>query len=236
MIQTPSNYKKIFEARYWYWLFVVITLVMASCAKAPKVVEKKLPLPPVEVQQSPEPELTTYDRWQMLVKENRHSSMDKKLENVNEFFNQFEFVEDSHLWGRKDYWATLFETLYKRGGDCEDFTIAKYFTLRSLNVPEESMRITYVISLKTNEPHMVLTLKLNSSEEPIVLDTNNNYLFPVSRRQDLVPVYSFNSSGYWIAKKEEGWEGRRLGDSSKLSLWASVLKRMNRVGSGYSDG
>ena len=236
MIQSQENMKKISVKKYQYCLFIVLMLIMTNCAKAPEVVKISPPPPQVEVQPTPQPELTPLDRWQMLVRENRYASIDKKLESVNEFFNQFEFAEDLFLWGKSDYWATLIETLTKSSGDCEDFTIAKYFTLRNLNVPDESMRITYVMSLKSKAPHMVLTLRRNSTEEPIVLDTNNNHLSPISRRQDLVPVYSFNSNGYWIAKKEDGWDGKRLGDPSKLSLWASVLERMNQSKSGYSDG
>lgn len=236
MIYFQENIGRNRAVTRWYFLLIVLTLILANCAKAPDVVDiTPPPTPQIKAQPAPQPDLTPYDRWQILVQKNKHAPLSEKLENVNEFFNQFEFVDDSSLWGKKDYWATLFETLYKQGGDCEDFTIAKYFTLRNLNVPEENLRLTYVISLKTKEPHMVLTLRLDPSEEPIVLDTNNNFLSPVSRRQDLVPVYSFNSKGYWIAKKEKGWDGKRLGGPSKLKLWASVLRRMS-LNEEYSDG
>eukprot|EP00362_Geleiidae_sp_MMETSP1317_P000800 CAMPEP_0201285118 /NCGR_PEP_ID=MMETSP1317-20130820/95249_1 /ASSEMBLY_ACC=CAM_ASM_000770 /TAXON_ID=187299 /ORGANISM="Undescribed Undescribed, Strain Undescribed" /LENGTH=98 /DNA_ID=CAMNT_0047608279 /DNA_START=1 /DNA_END=297 /DNA_ORIENTATION=+ len=98
------------------------------------------------------------------------------------------------------------------------------------------MRLTYVISIKTNKPHIVLTFQPNAWQEPLVLDTMNNYLFPVSRRTDLVPVYSFNEYGYWIARKKDGWEGERLGSAAKLPLWWSLLERMKMSRYVYSDG
>jgi predicted transglutaminase-like cysteine proteinase len=205
-------------------LFSALSVV--NCTKSPQVAQQVVSQPEVAKPSDPAPRSTSLERWQKLVQENRYASIDQKLVGVTEFFNRFDSIEDKYLWGRDDYWATLFETLEMSGGDCEDFTIAKYFTLRELNIPEESMRLTYVISLKTKKPHMVLTLLRDSSQEPIVLDSNNNYLFPVSMRQDLVPVFSFNADGYWLAKKGDGWKGKRIGSAAKLSLWQSVLLRM----------
>lgn len=77
---------------------------------------------------------------------------------------------------------------------------------------------------------MVLAYARDLSQEMIVLDTMNNYLFPVSRRSDLVPVYSFNSKGYWLARKQEGWQGERLGSPERLSMWSGLLQRMKTDG------
>jgi len=207
------------------FLVLFLTLFTLSCSKPPVVIQTTLPEPEVAEQSAPEPELTQLERWQKLVRENRYASIDQKLVSVNEFFNRFDYIEDRYLWGRNDYWATLTETLNKSGGDCEDFTIAKYFTLLELNIPEKSMRLTYVFCAKNKKPHMVLTLLVDSSQEPLVLDTLNDHLFPVSRRSDLIPVYSFNSEGYWLVKNQKGWKSERLGSAEKLSLWQGVLQR-----------
>ena len=42
-----------------------------------------------------------------------------------------------------DYWATPVESLRKGEADCEDYAIAKYFTLRQLGVADDKLRITY---------------------------------------------------------------------------------------------
>ena len=227
-IRTKIEEDATFKFNCFFYLLVVlfIHLAVVSCTKAPQIAEKIPPKPEIVKIPPPEPELSKLEQWEKLVQENRYASIYKKLVSVNTFFNQFDFAEDRFLWGKDDYWATLSETLTKNGGDCEDFTIAKYFTLKDLNIPDENMRITYVISLKTKKPHMVLTFNLNFFQEPIVLDTMNNYLFPVSKRPDLVPVYSFNKNGYWLAKKQNGWKGKRLGSATKLSLWRGLLKRM----------
>jgi predicted transglutaminase-like cysteine proteinase len=210
-------------------------MAVVSCTKAPQVA-RKIPPKPVIVKKIPRaPELSKLDQWGKLVRENRNAPVDRKLASVNTFFNQFDFIEDQFLWGQNDYWATLSETLTKSGGDCEDFTIAKYFTLKDLNIPDENMRITYVISIRTRKPHMVLTFNRNPRHEPIVLDTINNHLLPVSKRSDLVPVYSFNTNGYWLAREQDSWRGKRLGNASKLSLWREVLERMEGNKTGLPD-
>jgi len=205
---------------------VAASLVVASCTKAPQVAKNTPTRPEIVEKEPPQAQESTLERWQKLIRENRYASTESKLISVNNFFNQFDDGEDRFLWGQDDYWATLAETLAKSGGDCEDFTIAKYFTLKKLNIPAEDMRLTYVITLKTRKPHMVLTFNPDPLQEPIVLDTMNSYLFPVSKRSDLLPVYSFNEYGYWLAKKQNGWTGKRLGNASRLSLWRGVLERM----------
>jgi hypothetical protein len=68
-----------------------------------------------------------------------------KLKQVNDFFNRkIRFGEDSVIWGVPDYWATPLETLGRGEGDCEDFAIAKYMTLKLMGVPSAKMRLTYV--------------------------------------------------------------------------------------------
>lgn len=208
--------------------FVVVVMVLSvvSCTQAPQVAKTIFLKPEVAKQPEPAPEPSPLKLWRKLILENRQVSIEQKLVLVNEFFNRFDFIEDRYLWGRDDYWATPRETLSMKAGDCEDLSIAKFFTLQAMDIPEEDMRLTYVISLKTKKPHMVLTVTMDPELEPIVLDSVNNYLFPVSMRQDLVPVFSFNARGYWLAKKQDGWNGERIGSAVKLSLWNSVLQRM----------
>ena len=189
---------------------------------------KQPPPPPEVVQPAPSPPLepSKLEGWRRLVRQQRAAPIQEKLQSVNVFFNRFEFVEDRYLWGRDDYWATLFETLSMSGGDCEDLTIAKYFTLRDLDIADQHLRITYVISLQTKKPHMVLTYSPETQADPLVLDTVNQEILPVSRRSDLVPVYSFNQDGYWLARQQEGWKGKQLGDPARLSRWWGLLQRV----------
>ena len=149
-----------------------------------------------------------------------------KLELVNNFMNQTPFVADLQHWGKEDYWATPVEFLSTHGGDCEDYSIAKYFALRSLGVPDEKLRITYVKeTVIYNEAHMVLAYFPAPDAEPLVLDNINKSIRPASQRTDLLPVYSFNGSGLWLAKDQTG-RGQSVGGSDRIGHWRDVQARL----------
>ncbi|NVJ64625.1 MAG: transglutaminase-like cysteine peptidase, partial [Flavobacteriaceae bacterium] len=94
--------------------------------------------------------------WQQELLELQSEDIDEQLYEINRFFNAIPYYEDSVHWKQDDYWATPVEMLGTYGGDCEDYTIAKYFSLRALGVPEENMRMMYVKALDYNQAHMVL--------------------------------------------------------------------------------
>ena len=165
------------------------------------------------------------EAWQILMQENQDLSEREKLAVVNDFFNSnVLFVDDILLWDKEDYWATPIEMLSLGAGDCEDYSIAKYFTLKQLGVDEDKLRITYVKAIDLNQAQMVLTYFENKRAIPLVLDNLINEIQPASRRQDLTPVYSFNGTGLWLAKSRG--EGQRVGDASRLSLWEDLAARM----------
>jgi predicted transglutaminase-like cysteine proteinase len=163
-----------------------------------------------------------------LVTSAKHKSLPEreKLELVNDFMNRTEFVADIKHWGKEDYWATPVEFLATNGGDCEDYSIAKYFALRALGVPDEKLRITYVKELVIyNEAHMVLAYFPSPDTEPLVLDNINKSIRPASARTDLLPVYSFNGSGLWLAKDQTG-RGQSVGGSDRIGHWKDVQARL----------
>ncbi len=163
--------------------------------------------------------------WQAFIKSTQSLSEQEKLTRVNDFFNQnIEFLDDAYLWGMNDYWATPLEVLAKGAGDCEDYSIAKYFTLRELGVPDNKMRITYVKAIELNQAHMVLTFFETPHSVPLVLDNLNPQIKSASKRRDLLPVYSFNGSGLWLAKSRG--TGKRIGGSGRLNKWGGLKDRM----------
>jgi predicted transglutaminase-like cysteine proteinase len=76
-----------------------------------------------------------------------------KLGVVNSFINQTPFVDDRTQWDVEDYWATPVEFLSANGGDCEDFAIAKYMTLRALGISQERLKLTYAMKPSSGESH-----------------------------------------------------------------------------------
>lgn len=164
--------------------------------------------------------------WQRLMEGQRERSESEKLVLVNDFFNRLSYRSDLNIWGKNDYWATPVEALGKGQADCEDYSIAKYFTLREMGVPEEKMRIMYVKALELDQAHMVLTYYPEEGAVPLVLDNLNGQILSADRRGDLAPVYSFNAEGLWLAKSRG--RGEKVGSSSRISLWQDLKARMAR--------
>jgi predicted transglutaminase-like cysteine proteinase len=162
--------------------------------------------------------------WEKLVSDDASGTDLERLEKVNSFFNRIPFVSDAEHWLKKDYWATPIEFLASDGGDCEDFSLAKYFTLKLLGIPEEKLKLTYVKAWKINQAHMVVTYYPTPDAEPLVLDNLIDTIEFASERDDLLPVYSFNGVGLWLSK--ERGRGKHIGGSNRLSLWNDLLTRM----------
>jgi predicted transglutaminase-like cysteine proteinase len=158
-----------------------------------------------------------------------------KLRRINEFFNRrIRFADDREIWGQGDYWATPMETLARGQGDCEDFTIGKYFTLLSAGVADEQLRLVYVKARiggpgsSLQQAHMVLTYYATPDAEPLVLDNLITEIRPASRRPDLIPVFSFNSQGIW--QGVAGGTAPSAGGLGRLSRWQDLLQRARREG------
>jgi len=145
-----------------------------------------------------------------------------ELQLFNSFWNRIPYFSDQEHWGISDYWATPIETLASNGADCEDYAIAKYFSLKELGVPPESLRITYVRSLKVNEAHMVLAYYPAPNADPYILDNLTEKLVPASERDDLQPVYSFNDDDLWTTTASF------KGKSGQIRLWSELLAKMER--------
>ena len=165
-----------------------------------------------------------FTEWEYLIYHTADKSVEEKLKLVNDFFNKMDWVEDKELWEQKDYWATPIEFLASDGGDCEDFALAKYFTLKKLGIEEAKLNMTYVKALELNQAHMVVTYYEKPAAEPLVLDNLIETIELASKRTDLLPVFSFNGSSLWISK--ERGRGNMVGKSDRLALWNDLLKRM----------
>jgi predicted transglutaminase-like cysteine proteinase len=120
----------------------------------------------------------------------------ERLERVNRFVNGFRYRSDSDLWQQSDYWATPLEFL-ARSGDCEDYAIAKYATLRLLAVPERDMRLVVLHDTRRDLVHAVLTVAVDGRR--FVLDNLYDRVLPEERLPQYRPYYSVNAEGLWRA-------------------------------------
>ncbi len=163
--------------------------------------------------------------WLNLMVPDTNALENDNLEKVNRFFNTFHFIDDIKLWGVNNYWATPVEFIGVNGGDCEDYSIAKYFTLLELGVADEKMRITMVKAVHLNQYHMVLAYYDTPASIPLILDNIDGVIKPANERNDLIPVFSFNASQLWL-NKERG-QSVLSGNSSRLKRWQDLRQRIN---------
>ncbi|UTF61345.1 transglutaminase-like cysteine peptidase [Gilvimarinus sp. DA14] len=166
--------------------------------------------------------------WFELLERSKPENTQQQLQSINDFFNRgLTFSDDRLLWKEKDYWATPMQTMGVRGGDCEDFTIAKYFSLLKLGMPAEHLRLIYVRANTGGrvQAHMVLGYFSSPDAEPLILDNLNPLILPASQRTDLTPVFSFNSQGLWL-----GGSKSTSDPTARLSRWRDVLQRMQQEG------
>jgi len=171
-----------------------------------------------------------FGEWQRLLVDGRAKGEAEKLRRVNDFFNRrIAFDDDRSIWGQSDYWATPIETIGQGRGDCEDFAIAKYYSLIDLGVPLNKLRLVYVKasldgpSGPMQQAHMVLAYYATPNDDPLVLDNLNPEIRPASRRPDLSPIFSFNSEGLWQGTGNHS-------SKSSLSRWQDLLIRARAEG------
>lgn len=164
--------------------------------------------------------------WQRLVRDNKLATTGGRadsvgLRQVNGFFNQVPYFSDLQHWGVVDYWATPVEMLGSFGGDCEDYSIAKYLSLKESGIPISKLRITYVRAVKLGESHMVLAYYPTPEADPLILDNLIGDIRPASQRTDLEPVYGFNDDDLWVT----GGTANR-GGASNVRLWRDLLDKL----------
>lgn len=175
--------------------------------------------------------LAVLEEWFTLLQQLQNQDVQAKLRGVNDFFNRrVRWVDDIQVWGQEDYWATPLETMGKGQGDCEDYSIAKYITLKQLSISSQYLRMIYVRARigrsQITQAHMVLGYYSTPDAEPLVLDNIVPSITPASQRTDLDPLFSFNSDGLWAGASSES----RADPLARLSRWRSVIERMQTQG------
>ncbi len=140
-------------------------------------------------------------KWAALQKRAQGLSKLEQLRLVNSFWNKWKYIEDPKNYGVSDYWAIPAQFI-QRSGDCEDYAIAKYFTLRELGFDPSQMRIIVVQDAVRRLAHAVLSVNIDG--EAYILDNLSNIVLPHKRLRNYQPQYSVNESGLWGHMKTKG--------------------------------
>lgn len=183
-------------------LFFILAAVAAILFSSPEFSIAKVFMDKIEREYGPIAKKRAFYLVQMM---NEARDLDDmgKMEKVNDFFNQTPYASDKTTWGESDYWATRYEFIGKDRADCEDYVIAKYFTLKELGVPTSKLYMTYAKSIRYKTAHLVLTYYETPKSVPLVLDNYNYKILPASQRDDLIPIYSFSGDELFNAKQAQ---------------------------------
>ena len=152
--------------------------------------------------------LDRLEKWEKLVNDSQDFLNHKKIKTVNSFFNDLIKAKPDNGYDKNcDYWQSPIETLVRGKGDCEDFAIAKYVSLRILGIPKDQLLIGIVRLPKFGELHAVLLYYPDGENDPWVMD-NLSYYYMGSPKSHLIrmsfkishcninPLIGFNENIY----------------------------------------
>lgn len=132
--------------------------------------------------------------WDDFKKKLQTMSPMEQLKAVNRFWNQWPYRLDPEVYKKPDYWATPDE-FRRNSGDCEDYGIAKYHTLKELGFSPDNMRIVVLMETIRNIAHAVLVVYMDG--DAWVLDNLSNSVLSHSRYKNYVPQFSVNEKFRW---------------------------------------
>ena len=138
-----------------------------------------------------------FNYWQPFLDTLRSANPMTQLRQIHRYMNEFQYVKDSRNYNRPDYWATP-RQFFERGGDCEDYAIAKYMSLRALGWKMEHLRIVVVQNLTLDIAHAVLIAY--HDDEAWVLDNEIKPVIAADRIDHFRPYFSINENSWWLHK------------------------------------
>lgn len=135
--------------------------------------------------------------WKASISKLKGKSTAEQIKGVDEYINEVRYIEDNKNYAKSDYWATPME-FFSKGGDCEDYAIAKYASLRALGFSADQMRIAIVQDKIKNIPHAILIVY--TDEGAFVLDNQEKRTKKADQVAKYKPIFSINSTSWWLHK------------------------------------
>jgi predicted transglutaminase-like cysteine proteinase len=133
--------------------------------------------------------------WRQMIAQLRTKSRREQIDGVNAYFNRFPYTLDLGNWGVSDYWASPLQFL-ARSGDCEDYAIAKFVSLRQLGFANGELRIVVLDDVNLKVAHAVLVVA--DGPRLLVLDNQIPQVVESTRILHYKPIYSINKERWWL--------------------------------------
>lgn len=146
---------------------------------------------------------TTFNRchlsdWRAFLKKQQGRSRIDQIRAVNDYMNRQRYLTDPRNYGVSDYWATPAQ-FFKRNGDCEDYAIAKFMSLRALGIPNSMMRVVVLQDLNLRIGHAILVVYING--KALVLDNQVRRVVSSKSIRHYKPIYSINENHWWLHRR-----------------------------------
>ena len=139
-----------------------------------------------------------YKNWQKLIALNRDASPGGQLDSINRYMNRHRYIIDPINWGVRDYWASPMQ-FFRKDGDCEDYAIAKFTSLRALGWDNAHMRIVVLQDLNLKIAHAVLVVYVDG--EAWILDNQIKQIVTADTILHYRPLFSLNEDSWWIHRR-----------------------------------
>jgi len=138
--------------------------------------------------------------WKKFVVGLRGKAAMEQLDSVNRYMNRAPYITDPVNYGVPDYWATP-KQFFVKDGDCEDYAITKYLSLRSLGWPTDKMRIVVLQDENLGIAHAVLVVYHQG--RTYVLDNQIDQVVTDDRIAHYRPIYSINEQAWWLHQRRQ---------------------------------
>jgi predicted transglutaminase-like cysteine proteinase len=134
------------------------------------------------------------DWWQGFITQLARLPLRQRVTRANEVLNRVRYVSAETNWHDPDHWETPFEFL-TRGGQCQDYAIAKFMALAASGVPQSALRLVVVHDSETALDHAITVVYVDG--DALVLDNQVKEVTPAAELARYVPYYSINRTGWW---------------------------------------
>jgi predicted transglutaminase-like cysteine proteinase len=136
-----------------------------------------------------------YSTWTQMIVALGDKDIYTKVKGVNDLMNRAPYVVDNMNWGVKDYWATPGQ-FFAKFGDCEDYAIVKFLSLRALGIPSEIMRIVIVQDLNLKVGHAIVSIDIDG--RTYILDNQIKQVVEAASVRHYKPLFSLNEEAWWL--------------------------------------
>jgi len=168
------------------------------------------------------------NKYQSIKKKVVDYTLIRKLSHINLFLNKILPANDIKTKSTLDHWATPKEFLIEGYGDCEDYAIAKYFTLIELGIKKENMYFAVVDVKGAKNTHMILLYVEDKNKSPLVLDNLSFKVIPLSKRKKLIPKFAFNETNAYKFTHDKFTQKINI-HWGKENKWEKLLKRVYKL-------